>query len=210
MSTSTILFKPAMLVLLLCSGVLATFQAQAAFLADAEGQVVTSADGNCVHTGDWQPAMGSCPESGVRVLDGPASLQFALQGAGFFGFDQDRLSTLARAHLYPLVVAARDADSVLRVIITGHADPMGATGYNRDLSRRRAQAVWDYLVGEGLPAGRIRLASAGERNPLVRCTSRSSMQQRIRCLAPDRRVDVVAVLRDNLTLSAASTGSPRV
>lgn len=195
-------------------GILLSSGASAAFLKDAEGALVSSGNGSCVHTGDWQPAMGACPAptqapaQAMVVRSAPATLSLALDDSAFFGFDKARLTDLAREHLYPLVVAARNADSIVSVDITGHADPMGTAIYNDRLALRRAESVRNYLSAEGLPSDRIQAKSDGERAPLVTCPTVSGKAQRIQCLAPDRRVDVVAVLRDNLVVTARVPAPP--
>jgi peptidoglycan-associated lipoprotein len=49
------------------------------------------------------------------------------------------------------------------VTVEGFADPAGSTRYNRQLGKRRADGVRDYLVTTGgLPAGQVRTVSYGE------------------------------------------------
>lgn len=48
------------------------------------------------------------------------------------------------------------------VTVEGFADPSGSAGYNRRLGQRRADAVRDYLVTQGLSAGQVRAVSYGE------------------------------------------------
>ena len=51
--------------------------------------------------------------------------------------------------------------------IIGHADSDGADAYNLDLSRRRASSVAQYLVGQGLLAGRVFVDGKGESQPIA-------------------------------------------
>ena len=51
--------------------------------------------------------------------------------------------------------------------ITGYADSAGTEAYNLDLSRRRAEAVRDYLLSVGVPRDHIGLAFYGETRRLV-------------------------------------------
>jgi peptidoglycan-associated lipoprotein len=48
------------------------------------------------------------------------------------------------------------------VTVEGFADPSGSTSYNRRLGLRRAEAVRDYLVQQGLLEDKIRTVSYGE------------------------------------------------
>ncbi len=50
----------------------------------------------------------------------------------------------------------------VRVFVDGYTDTMGPAEYNMDLSKRRAQAVADYLVGRGIDRDRITVRAFGE------------------------------------------------
>lgn len=53
------------------------------------------------------------------------------------------------------------------VEIAGHTDSIGPKAYNKSLSQRRAQAIVDFLVGEGVPAERLIARGYGEEDPLA-------------------------------------------
>jgi OmpA-OmpF porin, OOP family len=57
--------------------------------------------------------------------------------------------------------------NVRLIVATGHADRSGPDNYNVRLSERRATAVKNQLVREGVPAGIIQTAGKGERENLV-------------------------------------------
>src|ERR1700694_2562765 len=54
------------------------------------------------------------------------------------------------------------------VLIEGHCDERGTNEYNLALGERRAKATMNYLVSQGVQAGRITIISYGEERPL--CT----------------------------------------
>lgn len=55
------------------------------------------------------------------------------------------------------------------VTVEGFADPSGSAAYNKRLGQRRAEAVRDYLVTQGLSADQVRAVSYGEdSNRLIR------------------------------------------
>lgn len=86
----------------------------------------------------------------------------------FFDLDSDRLKpAAAEASLRELldVFMARPG---ARFVVTGHADATGNDAYNLALSRRRAQAVADWLVQRGVAASRIEVVGAGSSVPLIR------------------------------------------
>jgi len=53
------------------------------------------------------------------------------------------------------------------VSVGGHTDAIGTDDYNQRLSERRAQAVRDYLVGQGISAGRLSTSGFGEAKPVA-------------------------------------------
>ncbi|MBS0521532.1 MAG: peptidoglycan-associated lipoprotein Pal [Proteobacteria bacterium] len=54
-----------------------------------------------------------------------------------------------------------------RITIEGHCDERGTREYNFALGERRANAVKQYLVAQGIPAARIQTISYGKERPLV-------------------------------------------
>ena len=51
-------------------------------------------------------------------------------------------------------------------MIEGHTDSIGGRDYNLDLSRRRAQAVVEYLTSLGVDASRLQVRGYGFDRPL--------------------------------------------
>lgn len=83
-------------------------------------------------------------------------------------FDWDRASLTDRAR--QIVAEAANASTrvqVTRIEVAGHADRSGPDRYNQTLSIRRAQAVANELVRQGVPRRSIATQGLGERRPLV-------------------------------------------
>jgi OmpA-OmpF porin, OOP family len=59
------------------------------------------------------------------------------------------------------------AEGGIAVIVEGHTDSVGTDAYNQKLSRRRADAVRQYLVKHGIPANRITAEGFGESRPVA-------------------------------------------
>ncbi|WP_428685265.1 OmpA family protein [Reyranella sp.] len=83
-------------------------------------------------------------------------------------FDWDRANLSAQA----LTTIKQAADSYkqkgnARITATGHTDTSGTEAYNMALSLRRANAVKDALVREGVPATAIAVVGRGEQGLLV-------------------------------------------
>ena len=179
-----------------------------AYVKDSEGQPVHTGSGGCLHTGNWQESMPTCPEPTLVVEEGQAMIVFAADDAEFFGFDQVKLSDQIKADLDTVIGAVKDADMIHGIIVTGHADRIGPAPYNEQLAQRRAQAVKEYLVSKGIPAKRIQAQSDGSSQPLVSCPEIKNKQKLIRCLAPNRRVDIEALLADQVDIGSVSLAPP--
>lgn len=63
-------------------------------------------------------------------------------------------------------VAILQANSGLRIRVSGHCDERGSDEYNLALGNRRANAAKQYLVSHGIDAGRIETTSYGKERPL--------------------------------------------
>jgi peptidoglycan-associated lipoprotein len=48
------------------------------------------------------------------------------------------------------------------IVVTGFTDGLGPTDHNEDLSQRRADAVKQWLVSQGIPAGSVDAEGKGE------------------------------------------------
>ncbi len=87
--------------------------------------------------------------------------------------------------------------NVASIQVTGHADRLNQTRvgeYNMKLSRRRADFVKDYLVGQGIAAELISTDAMGDTQPIVSCAKQRAQKDRdalISCLQPNRRVEIV-------------------
>ncbi|MCC5990989.1 MAG: peptidoglycan-associated lipoprotein Pal [Rhodobacteraceae bacterium] len=57
------------------------------------------------------------------------------------------------------------------IIIEGHADERGTREYNVALGERRANAVMQYLVSQGISRDRMRTVSYGKERPVEACAA---------------------------------------
>lgn len=72
-------------------------------------------------------------------------------------------------------------------IIEGHADEVGTREYNIGLGFRRANAVREFLVSQGIPSDRLRVTSYGKERPIEVCSDES-------CYSKNRRaVTVISI-----------------
>ncbi|NNC55906.1 MAG: OmpA family protein, partial [Pseudomonadales bacterium] len=63
------------------------------------------------------------------------------------------------------------AEDVERLYIDGHTDDTHTSAYNVELSRKRAEAVADYLAGKGVSRNLVTIRFHGERYPVKPNTS---------------------------------------
>jgi OOP family OmpA-OmpF porin len=84
----------------------------------------------------------------------------------FFDWDRSNLSAQALQTIKQAAQAFKSKGSA-RITATGHTDTSGPENYNMALSLRRANAVKDALVREGVPATAIAVIGRGEQGLLV-------------------------------------------
>ena len=103
----------------------------------------------------------------------------------FFAFDQ---ADLSEADRQVIAEAAEDyrRTGTARITATGHTDTSGSAEYNLELSQRRAEAVADELVRQGVPATDIATVGRGEEDLLVPTADgvREPRNRRVEILVP--------------------------
>ncbi|PIE16570.1 MAG: peptidoglycan-associated lipoprotein [Rhodobacterales bacterium] len=95
-------------------------------------------------------------------------------------------STLTQEGRNTLTAQARwlMTNSEYSAIIEGHADEQGTRDYNLALGTRRANAVREFLVAQGVAGNRLRTVTYGKERPLEICSQES-------CYAKNRRAVTV-------------------
>ena len=100
-----------------------------------------------------------------------------------FAPDQAEPVPAATHKLSPLVTILK-AQPLRSIRIEGHTDSRGPESYNLDLSRRRAHAVRDFLIENGIPPQRITARGYGEAVAVASNTTRAGRRE-------NRRVEVI-------------------
>ena len=138
-------------------------------------------------TGGFQAGLPGSGSIGQGAL-APASPAYFQQTVGdrvLFAVDQSTLTDDGRATLAGQALWLSN-NPEYTAIIEGHADEQGTREYNLALGERRASAARDYLVSQGVPAGRLRTVTYGKERPIEVCSSEA-------CYAKNRRaVTVIA------------------
>jgi OOP family OmpA-OmpF porin len=101
----------------------------------------------------------------------------------FFDWDRSNLSQQALTTIQQAANAFKTKGSA-RITATGHTDTSGPEAYNMALSLRRANAVKDALVRDGVPAQAITVIGMGEKGLLVQTGDNVREPQ-------NRRVEIV-------------------
>ncbi len=110
---------------------------------------------------------------GTGVLGGPASAEYFRSNVGDtvnFMLDQSTLTPEARGILANQAQWL-NANPGFSAVIEGHADEQGTREYNLALGARRASSVQEYLISQGVTAGRLRTVSYGKERPLAVCST---------------------------------------
>ena len=111
----------------------------------------------------------------------PAYFQQAVGDRVLFLVDQSSLTATAQETLY------KQAQWLLtngdyKAVIEGHADEQGTREYNIALGARRATAVRDFLISQGVPATRLETVSYGKERPIAVCSSEDCYSQNRRAV----------------------------
>ena len=84
----------------------------------------------------------------------------------FFDFDKYELKSESRPELDRLA-AILEKEPQAQVEIDGYTDNVGTEAYNIELSRRRAEQVYQYLIGRGLDKARLTAKGFGTSSPVA-------------------------------------------
>ncbi|TLE16992.1 OmpA family protein [Helicobacter apodemus] len=93
-----------------------------------------------------------------------------------FPFDSSEISPHYNAEIMDFVNYMRENPDK-NAIINGYTDNLGSKEYNQKLSERRAKAVKDKIVEQGISAERLDAKGHGEDNPIATNETREGRQQ---------------------------------
>jgi outer membrane protein OmpA-like peptidoglycan-associated protein len=110
-----------------------------------------------------------------------------------FEFDKSTLNGTSHQTLRP-IVAWLKGGSERGASIVGYTDSVGAQPYNVKLSERRARAVQQYLIQNGVAAGKISARGMGKANPVSANDTAAGREK-------NRRVEVI--LNGNVNTASA-------
>lgn len=105
-------------------------------------------------------------------------LERAAMAAGtvfYFDFDSSALKPEAQRALDAHIALLKTSNQAVR--LDGHTDERGTRDYNMALGERRANAVRDYMVVNGIASYRIETVSYGEEQPVAYGTGEANWSQ---------------------------------
>lgn len=114
------------------------------------------------------PAPAPAPVTSSIIPGSAEDLRVNVGDTVHFALDQYNIEEGDKAILGRQAAWLQKYPSV-RVTVEGHADERGTREYNLALGARRANAVKEYLVSQGVSAGRVETISYGKERPL--CTT---------------------------------------
>ncbi|MGH9481656.1 MAG: peptidoglycan-associated lipoprotein Pal [Terriglobales bacterium] len=134
----------------------------------ANGQTATA-------DADVQVTQPPAPETPPAPAATPVPFDEAVKDA-FFDYDKSDIRPDAESALQS------DADYLkshpeLAIRVVGHCDERGSAEYNLALGQRRAEAVKNYLVSQGIDASRVITVSVGKEQPFCTETTDDCYQQ---------------------------------
>ncbi len=129
---------------------------------------------------------GGIDQNGLGDPNNPKSIAYFNQSVGdrvLFLVDQSTLSPEGRNILIGQAQWL-NANPGYAIIIEGHADEQGTREYNLALGARRASAVQDFLISQGVAPTRMQTVSYGKERPIEICSEEA-------CYAKNRRAVTV-------------------
>jgi len=129
----------------------------------------------------------------------------------FFDTNKDTIKKVSYKLLNTVAVVLKQNPQITKIRIDGHTDDMGKDEYNLDLSKRRAKAVREYLVEQGVDADRLQSEGYGEEKPLCTDIPDKQLGKRSRkkaikdCRADNRRVEFKIIELNNKPVEATTS-----
>lgn len=114
-----------------------------------------------------------------------------------FDVNQYALKSAARTNIENLAVSLKNNPETT-ILVVGHTDASGSDEYNRRLSERRAQAVKDYALGQGISSSRLAVEGRGESEPIADNTTEVGKTL-------NRRVEIVIVANETMKQEAKTS-----
>lgn len=128
-----------------------------------------------------------CPDAGLVRVEGD---RIVILRKVYFDTDKDTIKPMSYGILNQVAEVLAYNKGIERLRIEGHTDARASSGYNQNLSERRAAAVLQYLLGQGIDERRLESQGFGESRP-------ATVDQTIGGHARNRRVEFMILSRSD-------------
>lgn len=169
---------------------------------DSYGNYLKDNNSNCIRTGNWSKdnPIEKCgdqmpkpePVAEVTPLPVPAPVDepVVLTGSAVFKSGSSFLTPEGKTELEKMATELEFAD-IASIQVIGHADSSGPEKFNQELSEKRAAAVSDALLADGVIPQSLESRGMGETQPIA---DNSTPEGR----AKNRRVEInINALKNN-------------
>lgn len=178
-------------------------KANESYVGDSGRHLVTDSSGNCIKTGSWSQD-SDLPDCGGAPLDKPApqaepvaaaapvpaavapvavSQAVSLSAGALFDVNSANLKDEGKTELSRVAAQIQGMQEIQSIRIVGHTDSSGDATYNQALSERRAVAVKNFLLEQGIAPNLVSTSGKGESSPVASNATREGR-------ARNRRVEL--------------------
>ncbi len=166
------------------------------YWGDSNGNIWRDSWGECWRTSHWTAPTeenyveGCDPEMKKAEAPPPAPQpvihEVTISAKALFDFDKATLRPDAQEVIRDLAAKIKGLSQVDKIVVRGHTDSIGTEAYNMKLSERRAEAVKQALIAEGIDGSIIVTEAYGESQPVASNKTREGRQQ-------NRRVEIEVI-----------------
>jgi OOP family OmpA-OmpF porin len=174
--------------------------ANQAYVGDSSGHYITDSAGRCVRTSSWTKELATkeCdPELFPEVAEAPPAPppppmpvyeKHTVSATALFDFDKAVLKPAGKEAIHGIDEEIKASKTkVISIDVVGYTDSIGTVAYNEQLSVRRANAVKEYMVSEGIDPGLISVKGMGKADPVASNATAAGRAQ-------NRRVEISVAL----------------
>jgi outer membrane protein OmpA-like peptidoglycan-associated protein len=104
--------------------------------------------------------------TGVRVVREGDNIRLVMPSNITFGVDRSELRSEFYGTLQSVSLVLKEYNQT-NIRIAGHTDSTGSDSYNQTLSEQRASSVGQFLIAQGVAAGRVWTSGYGKRYPVA-------------------------------------------
>lgn len=132
---------------------------------DTDGDGIRDKDDKCPDV-FGKKEFGGCPPPTPKTIK-ITNVKIEITEKVHFKTDKAKIMSDSFGLLKDVAKVINENDHIKKIRVEGHTDDRGSEEYNMELSQQRAQSVVDFLIKEGVDAGRVEPVGFGKTHPLV-------------------------------------------